>query len=183
MNDSARGHDPGPSSLALFIATGAYCGYSRWAPGTVGTLLGLAVVLIPGVESAPVLSGMILVGLIGGARTAQTVAAAVGDRLTPLASRLKSRFQPRTERHADPSIVVIDEIVGIWIALLLLPKTVVAYAVAFLLFRLFDVLKPQPARALERLPGGWGIMLDDVVAGVYANLGAQGMLWLLPFSS
>ena len=182
MSDSARGDKPTPSFLTLFIATGAYSGYSPWAPGTVGTLLGLAVVLIPGAESAPVLGALILAGFTGGALTARTVAAAVGDRLTPVASRLKWRLQPGAERHPDPSIVVIDEIVGIWIALLLLPKTVVAYAVAFLLFRLFDVLKPQPARALERLPGGWGIMLDDVVAGAYANLGAHLIVWLLPFS-
>jgi phosphatidylglycerophosphatase A len=179
MNDSGRGADPAPSFLTLLIATGAFSGYSPWASGTVGTLVGLAIAVIPGAESAPILASMILAGFIAGALTAQKVARAVGHQLTPVASRLKSRLQPGTDPHPDPSIVVIDEIVGIWIALLLLPKTVLAYALAFVLFRIFDVLKPEPARALERLPGGWGIMLDDVVAGAYANIGARIVLLLI----
>jgi phosphatidylglycerophosphatase A len=70
----------------------------------------------------------------------------------------------------DPGIVVVDEVVGQWVSLLLLPLTPVTVALGFLLFRLLDVVKPWPARDFERLPGGWGIMADDVMAGIYANL-------------
>ena len=70
----------------------------------------------------------------------------------------------------DPGIVVVDEVVGQWVSLLLLPLTPVTMVCGFLLFRLLDVVKPWPARDFERLPDGWGIMADDVMAGIYANL-------------
>ena len=68
----------------------------------------------------------------------------------------------------DPSFVVIDEWVGQWIALLFLPQSVGWGLFAFFLFRIFDIWKPNPIRKLDDLPGGWGIMLDDVLAGIYA---------------
>jgi phosphatidylglycerophosphatase A len=68
----------------------------------------------------------------------------------------------------DPSIIVVDEWVGQWIALLFLPKSLLWGLVAFALFRLFDIWKPYPIRNLDRMSGGWGIMLDDVLAGIYA---------------
>ena len=74
----------------------------------------------------------------------------------------------------DPGIVVVDEVVGQWVTLAALPFTPVTAALGFLLFRVMDVVKPWPARDLERLPGGWGIMADDVMAGVYAHLRAAG---------
>ena len=74
--------------------------------------------------------------------------------------------------------MVIDEIVGIWISLAGIAPGVVTFIAAFIFFRLFDVLKPEPARSLERLPGGWGIMLDDVVAGIYANAATRALLFL-----
>jgi len=67
-------------------------------------------------------------------------------------------------------MVVIDEMVGIWVTLLLLPRTPLIILCAFITFRAMDILKPEPARSVERVPNGWGIMLDDVVAGMYANL-------------
>jgi phosphatidylglycerophosphatase A len=73
----------------------------------------------------------------------------------------------------DPGQVVIDEVAGQWIALLYAPVTSANLLAAFLFFRLFDILKPWPARRLEKFPGGWGIMLDDVAAGVYALLVVQ----------
>jgi phosphatidylglycerophosphatase A len=70
----------------------------------------------------------------------------------------------------DPGAAVVDEVVGMWLALLFLPFTPATALAAFLLFRVLDVFKPWPARQFEALPGGWGIMTDDVMAGVYANL-------------
>jgi len=75
---------------------------------------------------------------------------------------------------------VIDEIVGMWISLLLLPKTVWMVLLSFLFFRAFDIFKPPPARRLERYRHGWGIMLDDVAAAVYANAAARLVLLLFP---
>lgn len=78
----------------------------------------------------------------------------------------------------DPSQTVIDEMVGMWIALLLLPTHWPYWLAAFFLFRLFDIFKPLGIRRLENLPGGWGVMLDDVLAGLYANLLLQAY-WML----
>ena len=73
----------------------------------------------------------------------------------------------------DPSFVVIDEVAGQLITLFLIPFSWIYLLAGFLLFRAFDILKPFPARRAEELPGGWGIMLDDIFAGIYANLFLQ----------
>jgi phosphatidylglycerophosphatase A len=78
-------------------------------------------------------------------------------------------------RQPDPPQVVIDEIAGMWFAAIGLPPTLYDVVVAFLLFRLFDVVKPAPVPRLERLPGGFGIVADDVAAGLLA----RAMWWLL----
>jgi phosphatidylglycerophosphatase A len=70
----------------------------------------------------------------------------------------------------DPSLVVIDEMVGFWIALFALPKAWPLLVGGFFLFRIFDIWKPFPARRAEALPEGWGIMADDAIAGIYTNL-------------
>jgi len=69
----------------------------------------------------------------------------------------------------DPRPVVIDEAAGLFVTLLFLPAAPTTVAGAFVLFRLMDILKPFPARQAEGLPGGWGIVVDDLIAGVYAN--------------
>ncbi len=81
----------------------------------------------------------------------------------------------------DPSRVVIDEVAGCMVSVLLLPKTAVLWIVAFLGFRFYDILKLPPGRTAERrLPGGWGIMADDLVAGIYAFILAHLFNLLLP---
>jgi phosphatidylglycerophosphatase A len=70
----------------------------------------------------------------------------------------------------DPKQVVIDEMIGVWIAILGLPLTVPNLILGFILFRFFDIAKPLGIRQLEKIKGGWGVMLDDVLAGVYANI-------------
>lgn len=162
-----------PPLWASIIATGAFTGYSPWASGTVGTFAGLLIVLIPGATEPLTLGVLIVAGLLSGAAAAGAVADHIGHRLTRSAKMTKALFQPGEHPLPDPSIVVIDEIVGIWIALLFLPPSIPAYACAFLTFRVFDILKPPPARQLEHVPRGWGIMLDDVVAGIYANIVSQ----------
>lgn len=135
--------------LTKLIATGFYSGYSPIAPGTAGSLAGLALYLIPGFEGPLAFPLLIILIFAIGVFSAAALERLVGE---------------------DPPVVVIDEIVGMWVSLLLLPKTLPVIAAAFLLFRFYDIVKPPPARQLERLRNGWGIMLDDVAAGLYANL-------------
>ncbi len=155
------------------IATGLFAGYIPWASGTFGTLVGVIIFLLPGTDHPTILLSMIVVGFFAGVVTSARVAGIVGHKLTKSAELAKSTFQPGGHDAADPSIVVIDEIVGVWITFLFLPKAVFVIVAAFFAFRFFDIIKPPPARQFERLPNGWGIMLDDVVAGVYANLAVQ----------
>jgi len=138
------------SAVAFAVATGLGSGYAPVAPGTAGSAVGL-LLFWPLVGRPPlqVLTATVLLILIG---------VVAGDHV---ARRLGKK---------DPGLVVVDEVAGQWISLLFLPLTLGTTAAAFVLFRLMDVLKPWPARDLERLPGGIGIMADDVMAGIYANL-------------
>lgn len=93
-------------------------------------------------------------------------------------------FAGRCRKQGDPGQVVLDEWAGQWVALVAIPmvtldRALAVLAVQFLLFRVFDVIKPPPGRQMEKLHGGWGILLDDVVAGLYANFAGQMVFrWL-----
>lgn len=137
-------------NLVLFVATGAGSGYAPVASGTVGSLVGIALYLPLVWLGQPAL----LIGLL--------VTIAVG---TWAASRAEVIF----DSHDDGRITV-DEVAGQLLALLFLPVAPLAIATGFLLFRLFDIVKPWPARQAEGLPSGIGVMADDLVAGLYANL-------------
>lgn len=154
--------EPGAASrLQLLIATGGGFGYSPFAPGTAGS--------IPGV--------LLAWGLwhLGGS-LAVLLGLAVAIPLGLWAAEAASRHFGAE----DPGPVVIDEVAGQLVTLLFVTPTPLALVLGFLLFRVADVLKPFPARRLEDLPGGSGIMADDLAAGVYANLALQLTLWLLP---
>jgi phosphatidylglycerophosphatase A len=158
MNESPE--NPGKAPVpwfARFIATGFYSGYSPVASGTAGSAVGVLIYAIPAFQSQVVLCAASAAGLLIGAYVSGVMERSFGE---------------------DPSIVVIDEIVGMWISLLFLPPSIATVLAAFLFFRAFDIIKPPPARQLERLKGGWGVMLDDAAAGVYANVAVQ-LLWLL----
>jgi len=130
-------------------------GYFPVAPGTVGSLVGVAVVA--GLGRLP----LDRTGAIAVLAAASLALFAVGV----WAAGKAEEFFGRT----DPSQVVVDEVVGQMLTFLLLPHAGWKWLVGgFLLFRAFDIVKPFPARQAERIPRGWGIMLDDVVAGVYA---------------
>ena len=178
--DPPEGFSPRIPFVPNVIATGLFSGYIPWTSGTFGTLVGLLFYCIPGAEDPFVLGIMVVVGFFVGVWSSARVAAVVGHRLTRSAELSKQLFQQGEHATADPSIVVIDEIVGIWITLLFLPKTIPVMIIGFLAFRVFDILKPQPARNLEKIPNGWGIMLDDVIAGIYANIVTQlaRFLWV-----
>ena len=87
-----------------------------------------------------------------------------------------SGITARETRQRDPNFIVIDEVAGQWIALIAIPVRWQYALASFILFRGFDIFKPPPLRLLEKLPGGWGIMLDDVGAGLYAL--ALMQLWI-----
>ncbi len=147
-----------PSLLPALVATGFGSGYSPFAPGTAGSAVGLLLwwplVLTPLWVQA---GTIILVSLVG-VFAATHVARAVGLK--------------------DPGIVVVDEVVGMWLSLFALPFTPWTAAVGFFLFRALDVWKPFPARRLELLPEGWGIVADDLMVGLYANILLRAGLWL-----
>ena len=169
-NAPPEGGTPRIPFIHNLIATGLFSGYSPWASGTAGTAVGLVLYyLIPGMDNPLILGVATLVGLFAGVWSSAVVADIVGHQLTRSAELAKATFQGGAkDAHAtaDPSIVVIDEIVGMWITLLFLPKTIPVMIMGFFAFRAMDIVKPQPAKYLERLPNGWGIMLDDVIAGV-----------------
>lgn len=143
--------------LAYIFATGIGSGYSPFAPGTVGSLFALIIFVVLPFGNIHWLAICILFFFIG------VWAAKIVE-----------------EKHGnDPGIIVIDEFVGQWISLLFLPRTIMVYLAAFLLFRIFDILKPFPANDSQKLTHGWGVMIDDVIAGIYTNLVLQIVIWVL----
>ena len=147
--------------FAVFVASFGYVGFFPFAPGTAGSLAGLALfafirwVGVPAIE----LGAIVAVFAIG-------IWAASG---TEVALGRK-----------DPGVVVIDEVLGMLITLALLPVSIPGVALGFLLFRVLDVVKPYPAAQLEHLHGGLGIMADDAVAGLYSHLLLRLCVWLVP---
>jgi len=77
----------------------------------------------------------------------------------------------------DAGRIVIDEIVGMWAALLFLPRTVRIAVLGFFIFRFLDIVKPFPAHRSQRLPAGWGVMVDDLIAGIYTNVVLHLVFW------
>jgi phosphatidylglycerophosphatase A len=137
-------------SPALFVLSAFGCGFGPLVPGTYGSLAGLALALL-----VPAAWWHLGIGIGVLAASALTVL------LAPAAIAAAGR--------KDPQEVVMDEVAGMMLALVLVPApTALEAGAAFLLFRAFDILKPFPGRRLEALPAGWGILLDDLVAGVYA---------------
>jgi phosphatidylglycerophosphatase A len=103
---------------------------------------------------------------------------AVGIALTLVFGIPAATITERQSGRHDPGFVVIDEVAGQWVALLFSPVDWRHALIAFVLFRLFDIVKPFPVRRLERLPGGWGIVFDDVAAGLYAlGIASLVRLW------
>ena len=139
------------SRLALLLATAGYVGLAPVAPGTWGSAAGVCLLLL-----------VRLTGNAGFEALLLAVVLAVGVWAATAAERHYGR--------TDPGAIVIDEIAGMLIALFWIPVGWPGLLVGFLAFRAFDIVKPFPARTAERLPAGWGVMADDVVAGLYAYL-------------
>ena len=147
--------------LAVFVATAGYCGYFPIAPGTAGSAAGLLVYALIWWAGSPIVE-----------------AAAIA--LVFAAGTWAATHAERYFGGIDPGPVVIDEVLGMLITLAFIPAGWSAALAGFLLFRVFDVIKPFPADRLEKFHGGFGIMADDAMAGVYANLALRALMWLLP---
>jgi phosphatidylglycerophosphatase A len=140
---------------ALIVASVCGIGYIPFAPGTFGSAAGLVLWMLMPAATPVHLAAIIIVFAIG------------------------SWTGTAAEEHfgrTDPGQVVIDEVLGMLVTLFMNPVGWRGALVAFVLFRLFDIVKPYPADRLERLPGGIGVMGDDAMAGIYANLTLRALL-------
>ena len=153
--------------LTRSLATSLGLGYSPIAPGTAGTLLPAAVMILMAMADRPFdrewafLAATVVVYFIG------VVVAFWGERLWD---------------KEDPGFVTIDEVAGYMTGVVFVTcmpgNEIYLLIAAFFLFRLFDIVKPFPGRKSEDLPGGWGIMTDDIVAGIYTNVVLQAATWI-----
>lgn len=144
--------------LSLFLATAGNVGYIPMAPGTAGSLVGL--IVLTGVRqwAGPMAEVLVLFGVV-----------IAGVRCSSVA-------EVHTGRE-DPGCVVIDEVAGMLATMLWVPLNWSTVVVGFVAFRFFDITKPFPARSVESLHGGLGIMADDLVAAVYAAASVRLFLW------
>lgn len=159
--------EPRPGTRTLWawtVATFFGAGLGKPGPGTYGSVAALLLWALAGIGlhiSPQLLLLLLSAGII--------FSIALGVPAATIAAR-------ESGRH-DPGFVVIDEVAGQWITLLFSPADWRHGLIALILFRLFDITKPFPVRRLERLPAGWGIVFDDVAAGLYA-LGVASLLRL-----
>jgi len=137
--------------LTLFLATGGGIGYARWAPGTLGTVVGLPFCY----GLAHVALPLAVAGIVVFIGVAIWIAGAAERELG----------------QKDPGCIVIDEVAGLMVTLVGLAWHLPTFIAGFIIFRFFDILKPFPIRQLERrFTGGFGIVIDDVAAGVMGNI-------------
>jgi phosphatidylglycerophosphatase A len=131
------------------IGSGFYTGYIPVASGTFGSLIALIIYFIPGFEKVYVIIPITILLFFYGVFIS---------------------FKFESTYGKDPAECTVDEVVGTWIALMALPKTILIALTSFFIWRILDIVKPFPARTSENLNGGWGIMIDDVISGVYTLL-------------
>ncbi len=140
------------------VGSGLYTGYIPFASGTFGSLVALLIyIIIPRTEDYRALLFLIILFSITG---------------TIVSGKFEKRY------GKDPAECTIDEWVGTWISLINVPKEILWISVAFLIWRLLDIIKPFPARQSEKLEGGFGIMADDFISGFYTFLIMQIILYL-----
>lgn len=148
--------------IAVFFTTGAGVGFIPWAPGTFGTLWGIP--LAWAVCSLPSLrwQGLAIFAMF-----------ALGLPMCTLATSALGRGK-------DPGAIVWDEIIAMPVVFFGLQMNWFTVVLGFALFRLFDTTKPWPASRAEKLPDAWGVMTDDIIAGIYASLVLNLVLWYSP---
>lgn len=135
--------------IKIFLGTGFYSGYFPKMPGTFSSLIAMLFFFIPGFDNLYFLIPLIILIFF-------------------LGIYLGSEFENIYEK--DPPIFTLDEFVGTWITFLFVEKSIIILIFGFLIWRLLDIVKPFPANKVEKLKGGLGIMMDDVISGVYSLL-------------
>jgi phosphatidylglycerophosphatase A len=148
--------------LALAWASAGYAGFFPFAPGTAGSAVGVGVWVVARLAGAGIWAEVAL------------------SCLLLVTGALAATSAERTLGTTDPGPVVIDEVMGMCVTLVAAPFSWQTGLAGFVLFRVFDIVKPPPARQLERAHGGWGIMLDDLAAGVYAWAALKTVLLVAP---
>ena len=150
--------------ICAFVATGFGSGYWPWGPGTAGALVATGMWFLLGrVVTEPMLIIITAVAIVA----ATVVGTWTTNQLEPVCGE-------------DPSKVVIDEMIGVWIPLLVCPLGSWQYALAaFVLFRFFDILKPLGIRSLDLRHGGFWVMADDILAGIYSMILIAVFRWLI----
>lgn len=144
----------------VLFATGCYAGYIPIASGTFGTLVGI-----------PICYFLSMLGPFGGALFIVVFAGFA----VWISGEAEKVFKKK-----DSGLIVIDEMAGFLVTLFLIPWSVKSVVIGFFIFRLMDIVKPFPVRRLEaRLPGGWGVVGDDVLAGIYANVALRVIMRFL----
>lgn len=146
------------NQLEKILGSGLYSGYIKTASGTFASLVALFIFLIPGFENPTLMIFVISVCIVAG---------------VPIADKFEKEY------GKDPSQFTLDEFIGTWITFLFLPKKIWYLIPAFLIWRALDIFKPFPARRLENINGGWGVILDDVAAGIYSFMAMQIIIYLL----
>jgi len=141
-----------------FIGSGFYSGYFPVASGTVGSLAAIVIYLIPGFERLVIIIPATLIFIVYGMF---------------LGTKFESLY------GKDPAECTVDEVVGTWISIIALPKTFWIIVGAFFIWRILDIIKPPPAKNLERLKGGLGIMIDDVISALYTLIIMHLVVYLL----
>lgn len=150
--------------MAVFVTTGAGIGFVPWAPGTFGTLWGIPLAWAVGLLPSLWWQCLAIFGLF-----------ALGLPMCTLATSALGRGK-------DPGAIVWDEIIAMPVVFFGLPVNWFTVVLGFALFRLFDTTKPWPASRAEKLPDAWGVMTDDIVAGIYASIALNIVLWFWPGS-
>jgi phosphatidylglycerophosphatase A len=135
------------NSIEKFIGSGFYTGFIPLASGTFASIAALAIYFIPYFEKSYIILPAIFIFIVWGIQ-------------------LGTKFE--TLYGKDPAECTVDEVVGMWITLLFLPKNILIALIAFLVWRTLDVIKPFPARKSESLEGGLGIMMDDIISAIYS---------------
>ncbi len=166
----SRQHKKWSDSIRAALATAFGLGYSPVAPGTFGSLLGVAI--------------FIVIALTSQTRGIEKVLVALALTVTCCLSVPIGDWAERYWKRKDPRFFVLDEVAGFLLTVLLFrgENLILTVAWAFVVTRMADIIKPPPARSMERIPGGWGILLDDLVASVYAALFLYVVLWIAPWS-
>lgn len=128
------------------LGSGLFTGYFPFASGTVASIVATLIYFIPGFEKIYILIPLIIFFII--------ISIPIGNSF-------------EKEYGKDPTFFTLDEFIGTWISYLFLPKNFLLIFITFLLWRILDILKPFPARKLENLNGGLGIVIDDIISGIY----------------